>query len=71
MPSLLTDVPKEMELDTSGNHLTPNATVNMQSKLLVAWFCIFSGDMTQQAISASGLWATVCVQTRVYAATYC
>lgn len=71
MPSLLTGVAKEMGLDTSGDFLTSNATVNMQCRLLVTWFCIFSGDMTQHAISASGFWATVCMQKRVYAAIHC
>jgi hypothetical protein len=48
-----------MNLETSDDPLTANPTVNMQCKLLVAWFSVFSGDMTQDAISASGFWATV------------
>ena len=50
---------KEMRLDTNGDPLTTSAILNMQCKLLVTWFCVFSGDMTQHAISASGFWATV------------
>jgi hypothetical protein len=52
---------KAMKLDTSDDPLTANPTINMQCKLLIAWFSVFSGDMTQDAISASGFWATVCI----------
>jgi hypothetical protein len=48
-----------MALDTDADPLTASATAHMQCKLLVAWFSIFDGDMTQHAISASGFWATV------------
>jgi hypothetical protein len=50
---------KAMALDTHADPLTASATAHMQCKLLVAWFSIFNGDMTQHAISASGFWATV------------
>jgi hypothetical protein len=61
---------QEMDLDTNGDPLTASATANMQCKLLVTWFSVFSGDMTQQAISVSGLWATVCTYKRRIGAVY-
>ncbi|KAH0280824.1 hypothetical protein KCU91_g728, partial [Aureobasidium melanogenum] len=60
---------KELDADTNADPLTASATANMQCKLLVAWFSIFSGGMTQQGISASGFWSTQYRSCRVLLAS--
>ncbi|KAH0169772.1 hypothetical protein KCU67_g2922, partial [Aureobasidium melanogenum] len=60
---------KELDKDINADFLTASATANMQCKLLVAWFSIFSGGMTQQGISASGFWSTQYRSCRVLLAS--
>ncbi|KAK6004309.1 hypothetical protein QM012_008171 [Aureobasidium pullulans] len=48
----------ELDADLNGDPLTASATSALQCRLLVSWFAIFSGDMTEQGISASGFWST-------------
>lgn len=56
---ILIQLEKNPDTDANIDPLTASATSAMQCKLLVTWFAVFNGDLTQQGISELGFWAAV------------
>jgi hypothetical protein len=56
---------KELKIEAS-SLMPPSTIAAVQCKLLLGLFAVFSGDMTERALSKLGYWTTVIQQLDIF-----